>query len=81
MKLTEGEYRALLWLSRQTQLMWGGVYDRQANGDSEVSHLLANGLIEGVAKEIRVGKSVFGGGYRITERGRLALKNQESDRG
>lgn len=72
MKLTGEEYRALKWLSLQTRLMWGGVYDR-GGGDSDIARLLALGLIEGVAKEIKVGKSTFTGGYQITPAGRSAL--------
>jgi len=74
-KLTTEEVRALRWLSKQTSLMWGGVYDRNAAGDGEVMRLLTLGLIEGVEQEIHVGKSVFKGGYRITPAGRAHLAN------
>lgn len=71
-KLSTEQRRSLLWLSKQTGLMWGGIYDRGGN-DGDVARLLSLGLIEGVAKELHVGKAVFTGGYRITAAGRAAL--------
>lgn len=71
-KLTVLELQSLLWLSRQTELMWGGVYERNGFG-SVAARLNALGLIEGVEQEIRVGKAKFSGGYRITPAGRAAL--------
>lgn len=77
-ELSADEHRSLLWLSRQNRLMWGGIFDR-GGGDAVVARLLAFGYIEGIAKEVHVGKAVFRGGYQITDAGRAKLKEPTHD--
>lgn len=77
MKLSNEERRALLWLSRQTRPMWGGIYDRRGQSghaiDHEIERWIRDGLILGVPYPHKVGKSEFSGGYIITPAGRAAL--------
>ena len=73
-KLTKGERRLLLWLSRQREPMWGGIYTHGNNGDTAVAALEASGMIEGVEHPHTVGYASFTGGYRITPAGRAALE-------
>lgn len=72
MKLTTEQRRMLIWLGRQTQLMWGGIYER--GGDDDVAVLVERGLIERVAEPYTVGRAEFQGGFRITPAGRRALE-------
>ncbi len=72
MKLTTEDRRTLAYLSKQTRLIWGGVLDR--GGEADLMMLEQRGLIEVVKKPVTVGKSVFSGGYRITNAGRKALR-------
>lgn len=75
-KLLKEEYRALQWLSKHREPMWGGIYQQNGEGDSVVSYLLREGLIEGVACRHVVGKLHLEGGYVITPAGRAALEAQ-----
>lgn len=68
-KLTDFELADLRWFSQQTGPMWGGLYDRA----NEIA-LFNLGLIERIPGELRVGRAVFPGGFRITPAGRAALE-------
>lgn len=76
MRLTDEERRELRWLARQVGPVWGGVYDR--GGDEFTSKMMRLGYVASVECPVRVGKSKFSGGYRITPAGRAALKAQEA---
>lgn len=71
MKLTSEQMQSLSWLSRQSDLVWCGVYAR--GGDPTVAALEAAGYIVGIEQEVVRGKASFPGGYRITDAGRAAL--------
>jgi hypothetical protein len=75
MKLTGRQVSELRWLSRQIELVWGGVFER--GGDYEVDELERAGLVERVAHSYRVGRLTFRGGYRITPAGRRALEERK----
>lgn len=71
-RLTREQFAELRWLSRQRDLVWGGVYAQ--GGAPALYEFERLGLIESVATSYRVGKLTFPGGYRITDAGRSLLK-------
>lgn len=76
MRLTKAQLGSLKWLSRQSEPMWGGVYERGGQGDTDIARLEALGLIKGVEHTHKIGKHDFGGGYVITDAGREVLKRE-----
>lgn len=74
-RLTDEERQSLKWIAGQRDLVWCGVYDH--GGDAVVAKLVGLGLVDGVRKPMRFSKAAFSGGYRITEAGRLALREQD----
>lgn len=75
MKLTEGQWAALRWLSRQRNLVWGGLFVEI--GDPDVAALVAYGLCERVERPYTAGRAVFPGGFIITPAGTQALQDRE----
>lgn len=77
MKLTNDERRSLIWLSQQSEPVWGGHLERgePIDGpriDLRFSEWVRNRLVEEWPNHHKRG-------YRITEKGRVILKDTTHD--
>jgi hypothetical protein len=80
-RLTADAYGSLLWLSRQTRPMWGGLYQDGLSTDAEIARWMSDGIVAAVRHPHRVGRLEFDGGFVITPEGRGLLDALSTEEG